>query len=185
MTTTARPASTHYAGSTVMTDKTPSRAKGSASRALRIGGRANIAIAAEQAIGLIWAWTMFRAVGIEEDMRELATQGAALPYVLTLVTCAGFLLFGLYALSGAGDLRRLPLLRTALAAIAAIYLFRATLYGGIAALLDGDGPQIAFAAIALIIGLCYAGGAIAYRRLDDGAPNLRVGADPRTSHAAG
>ncbi|MDQ3723639.1 MAG: hypothetical protein M3376_11405 [Actinomycetota bacterium] len=155
------------------------------SRALRIAAWSNIAIAAAHAIGLIWAWSFFRAVGIDHEMRELATQGAALPYVLTVTTAAVFLVFGLYALSGAGDLRRLPLLRTALAAIAAIYLFRATLYGGIAALLDGDGPQIAFAAIALIIGLCYAGGAIAYRRLDDGAPNLRVGADPRTSHAAG
>jgi len=67
-----------------------------------------------QGIGLIWAWSMFRAVGIEEDMRELATQGAALPYILTLITCAAFAVFGLYGLSGAADLRRLPLLRAGL-----------------------------------------------------------------------
>jgi len=57
---------------------------------------------------------MFAAVGIEEDMRELATQGAALPYILTLITCAAFAVFGLYGLSGAADLRRLPLLRVGL-----------------------------------------------------------------------
>jgi len=57
-----------------------------ARRALRAAGWANIAIAAAQTIGLIWAWSMFRAVGIEEDMRELARQAAALPYILTLIT---------------------------------------------------------------------------------------------------
>ena len=134
-----------------------------ARRALRAAGWANIAIAAAQTIGLIWAWSMFRAVGIEEDMRELATQGAALPYVLTLVTCAVFAVFGLYGLSGAGDLRPLPLLRFGLVAIAAIYLFRATLYGGIGAVADGDGTQIVFAVIALVIGLCHAYGAFAQR----------------------
>ena len=115
-------------------------------------------IAAAHAIGLLWAWSMFRAVGIEGDMRELATQGAALPYVLTLATAGAFLVFGLYALSGAGDLRRLPLLRTGLGVIAAIYLWRAT--WAVGAIADGDVAQVAFAAIALLVGLCYAAGAL-------------------------
>jgi len=135
-----------------------------ARRALRAAGWANIAIAAAQTIGLIWAWSMFRAVGIEEDMRELARQAAAMPYILTLITCAAFAVFGLYGLSGAADLRRLPLLRAGLVSIAVIYVFRATLYGGIGAVRDGDGAQIVFAAIALLIGLCYAYGAFAHRR---------------------
>ena len=135
-----------------------------ARRALRAAGWANIAIAAAQTIGLIWAWSMFRAVGIEEDMRELARQAAAMPYILTLITCAAFAVFGLYGLSGAADLRRLPLLRAGLVSIAVIYVLRATLYGGIDAVRDGDGAQIIFAAIALLIGLCYAYGAFAHRR---------------------
>ncbi len=141
-----------------------------ARRALRAAGWANIAIAAAQTIGLVWAWSMFRAVGIEEDMREFATQGAALPYILTLVTCAAFAVFGLYGLSGAADLRRLPLLRAGLVSIAVIYVFRATLYGGIGALRDGDGAQIVFAAIALLIGLCYAYGALAHCRPTPATP---------------
>jgi len=89
-----------------MTDHTAQHIKLPARRALSAAGWANISIAAVQGIGLIWAWSMFRAVGIEEDMRELATQGAALPYILTLITCAAFAVFGLYGLSGAADLRR-------------------------------------------------------------------------------
>lgn len=132
--------------------------------ALRIAGWSTIAIAAGHVLALLWAWSFFRATGIEPEMRELAAQGAALPYVLTLITAAGFLVAGIYALSGAGDVRRLPLLRTALVMIAAIFVYRATLYGGIDAVRDGDQTQIAFAAIALLIGLGYACGAVAHLR---------------------
>jgi hypothetical protein len=157
MTSTARAVSTSDAPSPVATDTSVRSTKAPARRALRFGGWVNLVIAAAHTIGLLWAWSMFRAVGIEGDMRELATQGAALPYVLTLVTAAAFLVFGLYALSGAGDLRRLPLLRTGLVVIAVIYLWRATwVIGAISA---GDGAQVAFAAIALLVGLCYAAGA--------------------------
>ncbi len=113
---------------------------------------------------------MFRAVGIEADMRELGTQGAALPYILTLITCAAFAAFGLYGLSGAADIRRLPLLRAGLVSIAVIYVCRATVYGGIAAVRDGDTVQIVFAAIALLIGLCYANGAFVQRQPTTAAP---------------
>ncbi len=149
-----------------MTNKTAQHIELPARRALRVAGWANLAIAAAHVIGLIWAWSMFRAVGIEEDMLELARQRAALPYILTLITAAGLAVFGLYGLAGAGRLRRLPLLRAGLITTAAIYLYRATLYGGISALRDGDSAQIAFAAIALFIGLCYAYGALAQRRLN-------------------
>lgn len=141
-----------------MIDKSTGSASVPARRALRFGGWANLVIAAAHALGLLWAWSMFRAVGIEGDMRMLAEQGAALPYVVTLIVAAGFFVFGLYALSGAGDLRRLPLLRTGLVVIAAVYLYRAT--WGIGAVVDGDGAQVAFAAIALLVGLCYACGAV-------------------------
>ncbi len=157
MTPTANAASTPDVRTTVMTSTTISSPQTRARRALRFGGWANLVIAAAHAIGLLWAWTMFRAVGIEGDMRLLAESGAALPYVVTLIVAAGFSLFGLYALSGAGDLRRLPLLRTGLVVIAVIYLWRATwVIGAISA---GDGAQVAFAVIALLVGLCYAAGA--------------------------
>lgn len=139
-----------------------------ARRALRIGGWANMALASAHTAGLIWAWQMFRATDIEPEMRSLAEQGAALPYVLTLITAAFFLAFGLYGLSAAEDVRRLAFLRLGVAAIAVIYVCRATLFGGIKAVAEGDVAQIVFALIALLIGLCYAYGAVAQRR----APQL-------------
>jgi len=125
---------------------------------LRFGGWANLAIAAGHLVALGWAWTVFRWVDIEEPMRDLADQNAALPYLLTLFVAAFFLIFGLYALSAAGDLRRLPLLRPVLGFVAIVYLLRATLLGGISDLLAGDVKQVVFAVIALLIGLCYATG---------------------------
>lgn len=158
MTPSARSMSKPIATSISVTAASPDRARAGARSPLRIGGWANLAIAAAHVVGLIWAWTMFTAVGIEHEMRELAALGAGLPYLLTLMTAAVFVVFGLYALSGAGDLRRLPLLRTALVEVAAIYVSRATLFGGIDAVRDADATQIGFAAIALMIGLCYAYG---------------------------
>jgi hypothetical protein len=133
-------------------------------RALQFAGWTNIALAAGHAVCLIWADSAFRAVGIEQDMRRLAEQGAALPYVVTLIVAAGFLVFGLYGLSGAGVVRRLPLLRPALVSIAAIYVLRGTLLGGVGAVAAGNATQIAFAAVALAIGLCYASGALGQGR---------------------
>ena len=128
---------------------------------LRFGGWANLAIAAGHLVALGWAWTVFRWVDIEEPMHDLADQNAALPYLLTLFVAAFFLVFGLYALSAAGDLRRLPLLRPVLGFVAIVYLLRATLLGGISDLLAGDVKQVVFAVIALLIGLCYATGFLA------------------------
>ena len=128
---------------------------------LRFGGWANLAIAAGHLVALGWAWTVFRWVDIEEPMHDLADQNAALPYLLTLFVAVFFLVFGLYALSAAGDLRRLPLLRPVLGFVAIVYLLRATFLGGISDLLAGDVKQVVFAVIALLIGLCYATGFLA------------------------
>lgn len=142
---------------------------------LRLGGWANLAIAAAHLVVLGWAWTVFRWVDIEEPMRDLADQNAVLPYLLTLLVAAFFLVFGLYALSAAGDLRRLPLLRPVLGFVAVVYLVRATLLGGIQDLIAGDVKQVVFAAIALLIGLCYAAGVLGLRtqkRIDIARPEL-------------
>jgi len=158
---------------------------GNHSLALRIAGWSSIVIAAAHAAGLIWAWSFFTSVGIEPEMRELATQGAALPYVLTLITAAVFLVFGVYALAGAGDLRHPPLLRAGLFAVAAIYLWRATFYEGFGAVRDGDVTQIGFALIALVVGLCYAYGAIAYHAMATRTPTGRRRVDSQTGAGQG
>jgi hypothetical protein len=57
-------------------------------------------------------------------MATLAEEGSPRPAAITLGIAAVLALWSAYALAGAGWIPRLPLLRTALVAIAAIYLLR-------------------------------------------------------------
>lgn len=69
------------------------------------------------------AW--YRFFGAGEGMARAAERGSITPALVTLVIAAVLLVWALYAFSGAGIIRRLPLLRTALVLISAIYLLRA------------------------------------------------------------
>ncbi len=68
------------------------------------------------------AW--YRFLGAGEAMAGMAESGHWHPTLVTLFISAMLLLWSMYALSGAGVLRRLPFLRTALCLIAGIYLLR-------------------------------------------------------------
>ena len=68
------------------------------------------------------AW--YRFFGAGEDMARAAERGSSTPALLTLAIAFLLLLWAFYAFSGAGIIRRLPLLRTALVLISAIYLLR-------------------------------------------------------------
>jgi hypothetical protein len=67
----------------------------------------------------------YRFFGAGEGMARAAEQGSAAPALVTLAIAAILMVWALYAFSGAGILRRLPLLRTALVLISAVYLLRA------------------------------------------------------------
>jgi len=69
------------------------------------------------------AW--YRFFGAGEDMARAAEQGSLTPALVTAAIAGVLLAWALYAFSGAGIIRRLPLLRTALVLISAIYLVRA------------------------------------------------------------
>ena len=112
----------------------------------------------------------FRFFGAGEGMARMAARGYLYPTVLTLAIAAVLAVWMLYALSGAGVIRRLPLLRLALAAIAAVYLARGTL--GVPLVILVDDPylnelrakmtfMIVSSAICVFLGLCYAAGAAA------------------------
>jgi threonine/homoserine/homoserine lactone efflux protein len=64
----------------------------------------------------------YRFFGAGEAMARAAGRGEWMPTLVTLGIAAMLLVWGAYALSGAGLLPRLPLLRTGLAVIAAIYI---------------------------------------------------------------
>ena len=102
------------------------------------------------------------------DLAEAARRGSLYPPLATFVITITLTVWGLYAYSGAGLVRRLPLLRTGLAMIAGVYTLR-----GLVLILDATRwfageryppRQAVFSAGALAIGLCYAIGTAAILR---------------------
>ena len=72
------------------------------------------------ALGAPW----YRALGAGEAMARLAAAGHPRPTLFALAVASVLLVWAGYALSGAGAIRRLPLLKPVLCAITAIYLLR-------------------------------------------------------------
>ncbi|KGB58859.1 hypothetical protein OVY29_18725 [Sphingopyxis sp. SE2] len=70
----------------------------------------------------------YRFFGAGEAMARAAARGELWPTLITLAIGAVLLVWAAYAFSGAGSLPRLPLLRTGLIVITAIYLLRAFLF---------------------------------------------------------
>ncbi len=73
------------------------------------------------AFGAPW----YRFFGAGEAMARMAEAKHPMPTIATLVITFGLLVGAAYALSGAGVIRPLPLLKWALCAITAVYLLRA------------------------------------------------------------
>ena len=67
-------------------------------------------------------WYLFFGAG--ERMAQLAAQGDPYPTIATLVIASILTGWGLYALSGAGVIFKLPLLKTCLVLITGVYLIR-------------------------------------------------------------
>ena len=84
---------------------------------LRIGGILSFAVALLHMVIIFVGATAYRYFGAGEDMARAAESGSVFPALLTFVLVIIFVLWGLYALSGAGVIRRLPLLRIALIVI--------------------------------------------------------------------
>ena len=70
----------------------------------------------------------YRFFGAGEDMARAAARGEWTPTLITLAIGSILLVWAAYAFSGAGSLRRLPLLRTGLLVITTIYLLRAIVF---------------------------------------------------------
>jgi hypothetical protein len=136
---------------------------------LLVAGGSLTGVAALLHVGIILGgpdW--YRFFGAGERMARLAARGSIYPAVVTACIAAVLGTWALYALSGAGVIRRLPLLRPALALIAAVYLARGVL--GIPAVMLMDDPyanqlkakmtfMVVSSAICIVLGLCYALGA--------------------------
>jgi hypothetical protein len=82
-----------------------------------LGGMLHLAIIAG---GPAW----YRLFGAGEGLAQMAERGDYYPALLAVAIAAMLFLWSAYAFSGAGLIPRLPLLRTGLCVISAIYLLR-------------------------------------------------------------
>ena len=105
--------------------------------------------------------------GAGSGLAEKAIQGSSWIVVAMVVLAAVFAVWALYGFSGAGLIGRLPLLRTGLIVIGAIYLLRALfIIPEIKMVLSEAYPVrfVIFSGIALLAGLLYVVGTLALRQ---------------------
>ena len=107
---------------------------------------------------IIFGASWYRFFGAGERMARLAAAGSWRPAVITAGIVLVLVVWSLCALSGAGVIPKLPLVRFALCAIAGIYLLRGVVGFGLAAVASGR-RGVAFwcwsSAICLAIGMMY------------------------------
>ena len=137
-------------------------------RLLVIGGSVTAVAALLHVAIIVGGPDWYRFFGAGERMAWLAARGSIYPTIITSCIAAILGVWALYAFSGAGLIRRLPLLRLALTLIAAVYLARGIL--GVPVVLYADDPyanqlkakmtfMVVSSAICVFLGICYAAGA--------------------------
>lgn len=99
----------------------------------------------------------YRFLGAGEQMARMASEGRPYPAVVTLGIAAVLVIWSLYALSGAGVIGRLPLLRAALCAITAIYLLRSVAFLPLMTVIPGNSLTfwLTSSAICLVFGMVH------------------------------
>ena len=103
----------------------------------------------------------YRFLGAGEDMARAAELGRIYPALYTFAIAVVLAIWAAYAFAGAGLIRRLPLMRTALVLISAIYLVRGLILVPILVLYPHTRPAIGpfeiwSSLIVLVYGLAYA-----------------------------
>ncbi len=121
--------------------------------ALVIGGLLSVAASLLHIGCIIGGPEWYRFFGAGEAMATMAEQGSITPTLLTLGIAAILAIWAAYAFSGAGLLPRLPLLRTGLVVISAIYLLRGLAL--IPALIFNGGEVMPFVLWSSLIVLVY------------------------------
>ena len=136
--------------------------------ALVIGGGLSVAASLLHIACIIGGPDWYRFFGAGEAMATMAEQGSMTPTLVTLGIAAILAIWAAYAFSGAGLLPRLPLLRTGLVTISAVYLLRSLALIPALAINRGEvTPFVLWSSlIVLVYGLAYAVGTwIAWPRL--------------------
>ncbi len=126
---------------------------------LIIGGLLSLAASLLHIGCIIGGPDWYRFFGAGEAMAQAAERGEAYPAMVTFAIAVILAIWGAYAFAGAGLFRRLPLMRTALIAITAIYLLRgAVLIPALTVAGMGGAFNIWSSVIVLGYGLAYAVG---------------------------
>ncbi|MBA2338952.1 MAG: hypothetical protein H0V88_01030 [Pyrinomonadaceae bacterium] len=132
---------------------------------LKLGGILSFAVALLHVVIIFVGASAYRYFGAGEDMATTAESGSAFPAVLTLFLVAMFAIWGFYGLSGAGVVRRLPLLKIALILIGAVYTLRGVavfqqLFQIATSSAEVAPREVVFSLVSLVIGLAYLIGTI-------------------------
>lgn len=90
----------------------------------QIGGIISFAIALLHLVVIFIGADAYRYFGAGEEMALMAEEGSYYPATITTGIILVFILFGLYAFSAVGTLRKLPGLKTMLSLITGIYVLR-------------------------------------------------------------
>lgn len=110
---------------------------------------------------IIWAGASgYRYFGAGEDMALMAESGSAYPALLTAVIAFVFICWGVYAFSGAGLVRKLPLHTVLIPVIGAVFALRGLGVLPQIVMYVMPGSEVAikdmvFSAVALAIGVFY------------------------------
>ena len=91
------------------------------------GGCLSLAAAAAHVACIFGGPDWYRFFGAGEPIAQAAERGSWIPPLMTLGIAVVLAVWAAYAFAGAGLIRRLPLMRTALVLISAIYLARGLL----------------------------------------------------------
>jgi len=127
---------------------------------LKLGGVLSFAVALLHVVIIFIGAPAYRYFGAGEDMATAAESGSAFPALLTFVLVVVFAIWGFYGLSGAGVIRRLPLLKIALILIGAIYALRGVaIFQQLSQIVTSAAEvaprEIVFSLVSLVIGLAY------------------------------
>ncbi len=127
-------------------------------KAFLVMGAALSALAALLHVGcLLFGAPWYRFLGAGEQIARMAAAGHWYPTVLTSAIVATLSGWSLYALSGAGVIRRLPFVRLALCVITSIYLLRAVAFAPFHTYFPGNSRAFWLwsSAICFVIGLVH------------------------------
>ena len=125
---------------------------------LEVGGWLSTAAAALHVGVIVGGPDWYRFFGAGEPLARMAERGSPVPALVTMGIAIVLAIWAAYAFAGAGLIRRLPLMRTALVAISAIYLARGLIIVPVLLQPDARPFDIWSSLIVLAYGTAYAVG---------------------------